>query len=221
MPGLFQKRKEKEEEEEEENKKRERSDDIETEVSLRCQGRTSSEGIPADVEAEIVIRDSGKRQKSGSNDCRSHKESWKERLQYDVIDRDLAGGCSCDLKCVSKLQLGRVFECRAQNSNRSSAELSSHCLLKLDHGFNRDLETMSYTTAHGSPCCRRGFEVEQGFRKPYVTEKLKKIRKGETQDADRGGKSFLTLYEHLETRLLLCLRLYLHFRYTGWWRAWC
>ena len=93
--------------------------------------------------------------------------------------------------------------------------------LKLDHGFNRDLETMSYTTAHGSPCCRRGFEVEQGFRKPYITEKLKKIRKGETQDADRGGKSFLTLYEHLETRLLLCLRLYLHFRYAGWWRAWC
>jgi len=190
-------------------KKRARSDEVEIERPMRGQDSASSEGMPATAE-EDHIRDSGKRQKSGSNNCRSHKDGWKERIQYEVIKRDISQGCSCEFKCVSKMSLGRVYQCRTENMNRSSAELSSHCLSKLDQCFNSDLGTMSYTTDHGSPCCRVGLEVEQGYKKAYVTQKLKKIKKGETLDAGRGGQSLLTLHENFGiriARILLSIRM--------------
>lgn len=169
-------------------KKRARSDDdVAFENPVRSQGASSSQGTPATGEEE-PLRNGGKHPRhGGGNHCRTRREYWLERLDYQVIRHDIAQGCSCKFNCVAKLKAGRVFDCRGRNANKSSTELSSDCLLKLDHCFNRDLGTMSYTTENGASCCRKGFQIEQGFAASYIHRKVKKVLKGEIQDADRGG----------------------------------
>jgi len=175
-----------------ERKKRARSDDDVATTESSAHSQVGSSLSIAGADEEENLRRSGKQQRSGSNNCRTQKEYWKERLDYKVIEFNISQGCSCTFKCVAKMKAGRVFECRGRNSKKSSAELSSHCLHKLDHFFKRDLGTMSYSTENGRPCCRKGFQIEQGFTPAYVHRKVKKILKGQTQDTDRGGARTLS-----------------------------
>jgi len=157
-----------------------------------------SERVPGDT-LSALLRASGvqvppsaprKRQCVGNNN-RTQAEIWRERCQKETIQRDKAAGCSCRLRCVEKMDIGRIFVCRMQNSDRSSDQVRAEITRKLMSFASQRDGKFSYKTEDGEACCGVGFQVEQGVGKTFVSRQVRNIKEGAVHGAPRGGKDHL------------------------------
>lgn len=124
-----------------------------------------------------------------SNNSRPRAEIWRERCLRETIEKKIKRGCSCPRGCVEKMSVGRIFEARCQNADRSSDELRAKTMRKLRLYRSSDGGKFSFKTEDNRSCCRVGYEVEQGVERSYITRCIQALEIGAMQGGPRGGKS--------------------------------
>lgn len=110
-----------------------------------------------------------------SNNNRTDAEYWLDRCSKPEIQDALDRGCRCG--CVANFSSGAVFMQRVLNADRSTKQRKENAIRVLKCFYSGATGDVSFKSQDGLPCCRKGWQVEQGFHDSYISRALKSVKK--------------------------------------------